>query len=176
MQSIHSCFLSEWLPLARKLSAVQTMLDFDEALSEAMLALWRASTQWRQEAPFEHFATKCIRQSFVTAWKKNRAEKRGGGFSHLSFNDPELALCETVPDEEHDAEDTIRFESKDRMRQGLAELGEHHRKVIVLRYGLDGEDERTAAEVGEVLGFSKKLVDTLEATALRELAGKMESG
>ena len=43
------------------------------------------------------------------------------------------------------------------------------RRVLALRFGLDGEKPRTLEEVGSGLGITRERVRQLESRALREL-------
>src|SRR3954469_3937887 len=70
------------------------------------------------------------------------------------------------PDEE--VEISLR---QDLVRRTLAELPPQHRRVIELRYGLNGHDEPLGlAQVGRELGVSASRVRQLEQDALRRLA------
>lgn len=65
-------------------------------------------------------------------------------------------------------------ETSDRLRsaelaQALARLKPRLQRVLVLRFGLDGEPPRTLEEVGTVLGITRERVRQLETRALREL-------
>jgi DNA-directed RNA polymerase sigma subunit (sigma70/sigma32) len=48
------------------------------------------------------------------------------------------------------------------------------RRVLTLRYGLDGDGERTLHEIGLVIGKSKERARQLEAEGLLLLAGMLE--
>jgi RNA polymerase primary sigma factor len=61
----------------------------------------------------------------------------------------------------------------DSVRAGLAHLPERTRRLLELRYGLDGPP-RTLAEVAGELGVSRARVQYLEAKTLRELAARPE--
>lgn len=51
----------------------------------------------------------------------------------------------------------------------LACLTQRERQVIEMRYGLDGETERTLAEIGEILQVTKERVRQLEQRALKKM-------
>jgi RNA polymerase primary sigma factor len=53
--------------------------------------------------------------------------------------------------------------------QALDTLNPRMRRVLALRFGLDGEQPRTLEQVGEGLGITRERVRQLEARALREL-------
>jgi len=53
--------------------------------------------------------------------------------------------------------------------EALATLNPRMRRVLALRFGLDGELPRTLEQVGEGLGITRERVRQLESRALREL-------
>ena len=57
------------------------------------------------------------------------------------------------------------------MRQALAQVEDRDRRVIELRYGLGGEQPRSRAEIGRLMGISRERVRQLEKRALERLAG-----
>ena len=69
---------------------------------------------------------------------------------------------------------------RDQILEGvLKQLSERHRTVLLLRYGLDGQDPRTLEDVGEAIGVSRERARQLEVNALRLVrrltAGQMGS-
>ena len=58
------------------------------------------------------------------------------------------------------------------VRRALETLGERHRRVVELRFGLDGEPMGLEA-VGSELGVSRETVRQLEAEALEALAEEL---
>src|SRR3954451_1449313 len=69
------------------------------------------------------------------------------------------------------AEAQLRHE---KLREGLARLGERKRLILELRFGLDGNDPRNLEEIGRIVGLTRERVRQLEAEALRELAASAD--
>src|SRR3954447_18778086 len=57
----------------------------------------------------------------------------------------------------------------DELQDVLATLSHRERKVLALRYGLDGSDARTLEEVGRALGVTRERVRQIESRALAKL-------
>jgi RNA polymerase primary sigma factor len=55
------------------------------------------------------------------------------------------------------------------LSRALARLNPRMQRVLVLRFGLDGESPRTLEEIGSELGVTRERVRQLESRALREL-------
>jgi RNA polymerase primary sigma factor len=55
------------------------------------------------------------------------------------------------------------------LADALARLNPRMRRVLALRFGLDGEQPQTLEEVGAGLGITRERVRQLESRALREL-------
>jgi RNA polymerase primary sigma factor len=58
---------------------------------------------------------------------------------------------------------------KDHLEEVLAGLSEREAKVLALRFGLDGGQQRTLEEVGKVFGVTRERIRQIEAKALRKL-------
>jgi RNA polymerase primary sigma factor len=62
----------------------------------------------------------------------------------------------------------LNFRSRE-LAEALAELNPRLRRVLVLRFGLEGDHSRTLEDVGKVMGITRERVRQLETRALREL-------
>lgn len=60
---------------------------------------------------------------------------------------------------------------EDHLEEKMKRLTEPEQKILVMRFGLRGEESRTAAEVAELLGLSLQEVSELQRTALRKMNG-----
>ena len=57
----------------------------------------------------------------------------------------------------------------EKLGQWLSHLTEQEREVLQLRFGLEGEERHTLAEIGRKLDVSRERVRQVELTALRKL-------
>ena len=64
--------------------------------------------------------------------------------------------------------------SEELLRRTVEELPETERRVIRLRYGIDGQDPQPLRETGRRLGLSAERVRQLESKALKRLAMRRE--
>jgi len=62
----------------------------------------------------------------------------------------------------------------DALRRALERLPEPERNVVMLRYGIDGDERTPLREAGRQLGISSDAVRKLEGKALAELAASRE--
>ncbi|MEO0169201.1 MAG: sigma-70 family RNA polymerase sigma factor, partial [candidate division WOR-3 bacterium] len=85
--------------------------------------------------------------------------------------DEDTSLGEIIYDEKTlSAEEELKIESlRERLRKALNMLSPRERKVIELRFGLDGKKPRTLEEVGQELGLTRERVRQLETQALEKL-------
>jgi len=64
------------------------------------------------------------------------------------------------------AEDIIR---RERIMQWLTVLREKERRVIIYRFGLEGEEPKTLEQIGNIFGLTRERVRQIEAAALVKL-------
>lgn len=78
----------------------------------------------------------------------------------------ELLAAAQVPPPDEELERSLMVAE---VRRGLAGLTPRERQVVALRYGLDGGEARTLAQVGRNLGLTRERVRQVESSALRKL-------
>jgi len=86
------------------------------------------------------------------------------------------AMADLIPDENavSPCELAEKNELKERVRETVSCLKPRERRVVELRFGLNGTPEHSLKETGEILGKSKERVRQIEVKALarlRKLAG-----
>jgi len=86
-------------------------------------------------------------------------------------DDGEVAFGDVLPSDRPDPVEEVADAIRDRqVADIIAGLPETERKVIELRFGLSGDEPRTARQIGSELGISSARASELEDQALRRLA------
>jgi len=75
--------------------------------------------------------------------------------------------ADAAPLAEDGAEGNFRSRA---LTQSLASLSFRERRVLELRYGLDGQAPATLEEVGKVFGVTRERIRQIEKTSLRKLS------
>jgi RNA polymerase primary sigma factor len=76
-------------------------------------------------------------------------------------------LADAAPLPEDVADDNFRLRA---LAQSLASLSFRERRVLELRYGLDGQAPATLEDVGEVFGVTRERIRQIEKNAMRKLS------
>jgi RNA polymerase sporulation-specific sigma factor len=97
---------------------------------------------------------------------------------NVDWDGNELLLSDILStDEDSAAEDIMRREEIETIRRAVSALDPRDRRIIVLRYGLDGYPEMTQKEVADHLGISQSYISRLEKKIISrlhdELCGKI---
>ena len=105
-----------------------------------------------------------------------RAERVPASLCQPVGADGEGTLADLIPDDAQ-PDPAVQAEAADRLTlvaDALGALDERPRRVIELRYGVDGGDPWTLDEVAGELGLSRERARTIETTALRRLSARPE--
>ena len=88
----------------------------------------------------------------------------------------ELSLMEVISDKADLLEQLSERETVRQIREAVAGcLTDQERKVILLRYGLNGTAPRRQREVAELIGISRSYVSRIEKRALGKLRQALET-
>ena len=91
----------------------------------------------------------------------------------VSATDDGRSLAEAIADDSQpDPADALDGAPEDTVGAALSELPEQARRVLELHYGVDGDAERSYAEIASILGVSVWRVREIEARALHLLRGR----
>ena len=86
----------------------------------------------------------------------------------------ELMLCDVVPSEEATPESNLNASVEVKLLwQILNGLNNREREIMVLRFGLDGQDEQTQKEVATSLNISQSYISRLEKKIVKQIKKEM---
>ena len=86
-----------------------------------------------------------------------------------------LSLLDTIASEEDMAEQFDTAQACETVRRCVREcLDDRERRIITLRYGLDGGKPHTQREVAEKCGISRSYISRIEKRALMRLKEEMK--
>jgi RNA polymerase sigma factor (sigma-70 family) len=133
---------------------------YDDLLQEGQLGIMRALQDFEPERGrnFFMFATWHIqtRVRRLLLRETRRCESPAG----------DMLLAEDSAETHDNLEDR---ESRKTIMRALSFLPDSDRRVLVMRFGFDGEEPRTFQQIGKELGISRQRVQQIEAGALRRL-------
>lgn len=126
--------------------------DSEESVNDTYLSAWN-SIPPRKPNPLAPFLGKITRHISIDRWRKNGAQKRGGGQMPLALE--ELGDC--IPNGENLEERYTRKELVLQVRQFLDSLSETERNIFVCRYWyLD-----STTDIAKRFSFSENKVSTM---------------
>mgnify|MGYP001596744788 CR=1 FL=1 len=89
----------------------------------------------------------------------------------IPINEEGGTMGDTIPSSGASPEEAVGFHGEiARLGRAILQLpNDRYRTVLVRRFGLDGEEPRTLAEVGKEIGFSRERVRQIEEEAMGQL-------
>jgi RNA polymerase primary sigma factor len=161
--------------IARALTEQMRMIRLPLYQAERLKKLMRAQQRLEVEPTVEELAAE---QDDFTVTQILQLLEMGQKQAPLSLDltmrvgDGEVPLIEALEDDPQGRPEQLFFTSTlhRRIEELLAELTPRERRVLQLRYGLDGGEARTLHEVARATGMSHEGVRGVEARALQKLA------
>ncbi|MEZ6057817.1 MAG: sigma-70 family RNA polymerase sigma factor [Planctomycetaceae bacterium] len=143
-----------------------TRQEFEEFVSEGMLILVGAVDKFDYSRGFRFstYATHSLTRHFYRCWQRSqkRRERYVTTPTEVLSNVVESAPANVPDPEETQLMNHVMEHASDR-------LDSRERKILSLRFGLDGRSEKTLREVAGLLGLSKERVRQVQMRALKKL-------
>ena len=121
------------------------------------------------------YASRCIDNEILMYLRKNKKIKTEISFEDsLSFDGEgnELHLEDVLGTEFDIVTKPLEDAYEKRiMLEEINKLSTRDKEIMVLRYGLDGNDEMTQKDVAELLGISQSYISRIEKKTIRRLKG-----
>ena len=159
--------------IARKFD--NTGVDGDDLISIGTIGLIKAINSFRSDKNIKlaTYASRCIENEILMYLRRVSRLK-----SEVSFDEPlntdfegnELLLSDVLGTSEESVYGSIEENvEKELLKDALRKLNERERKIMFLRFGLNGGDEMTQKDVADLLGISQSYISRLEKKIILRL-------
>lgn len=149
--------------------------DSEDLISIGTIGLIKAieSYSYGKGTKLATYAARCIENEILMHLRALKKTKRD-----VSLHDPigqdkegnEISLIDILKSENEDVVDTIQLLMElEKINEYIHILDEREKEVIVGRFGLDLQKEKTQREIAKELGISRSYVSRIEKRALMKL-------
>ena len=152
-----------------------TGVDLDDLISIGTIGLIKAVGSFRPDKNIKlaTFASRCIENEILMHLRKTSRLK-----AEVSLDEPlnvdwdgNVLLLSDVLGTEPDGiyKDVELSAEKEMLRESFSKLPERERRIVELRFGLDGREEKTQKEIAEMMGISQSYISRLEKKIVSSL-------
>lgn len=155
--------------------------DTQELISIGTIGLIKAVSSFKPDYGnrFATFAIRCI-ENEILMYFRNKRKSRGD----VSIFEPigtdkegnQIHLVDVIENDQNDVlEDISQANDLKKLKNGMKQmLSKREYYILVKRFGLDGNDERTQRQIAKELGISRSYVSRIEKAALKKLKKMLE--
>ena len=158
-----------------------TNVDIEDLISIGTIGLIKAINTYKIEKNIKlaTYASRCIENEILMYVRKNNARR-----VEVSIDEPlntdwegnELLLSDVLgTDEDIVYKDIEASEDRKIISEAISKLSKREQIIVNLRYGLNGEDEKTQKEVADELGISQSYISRLEKKIIKRLKKEIEA-
>ena len=156
-------------------------VELEDLVSVGVIGLVKAIDSFKADKNIKlaTYASRCIENEILMHLRKvNRTQ------NDLSLDEPlnvdeegsELVISDIIPSND-DIYGSIEMEDEKKyLINTLTSLDEREKQIMILRYGLNGQDELTQKEVADLMDISQSYISRLEKRILKKLKSQMNKG
>lgn len=165
--------------LAKKFDS--TGYDLEDLVSIGSLGLIKGIMTYKidKNIKLATYASRCITNEILMYIRKNKNRKGEVSFEDALNYDAEgnelhlEDIMGTEPDIVHD--ELEKKMNKVELKRELETLPERDKEIMILRYGLNNEEEYTQKEVADILGISQSYISRIEKKVIKKLQASMKT-
>ena len=154
--------------------------DQEDLISIGTIGLIKAVNTFKVDKNIKlaTYASRCIENEILMYLRRSTKRK-----SEVSLDEPlnvdwdgnELLLSDILGTDGDTVNRELEQEVERSALRGLVSgLGEREQRIMRLRFGLDGDEERTQKEVADIIGISQSYISRLEKKIIRQLREEMQ--
>ena len=165
------------LYIAKKFETPKTELE--DLVSVGAIGLVKAVDSFKADKNIKlaTYASRCIENEILMYLRKvNKTLNEISLDEPLSIDEEgsELVIADILPANENCYKDVESEDEKKFLLNTLSELSARERNIMIMRYGLYGQDELTQKEVADLLNISQSYISRLEKKILKKLKLSMQ--
>ena len=164
--------------IARKFD--NTGIDYEDLISTGAVGLIKAVRTFKMDKNIRlaTYASRCIENEILMQIRKLGKVKNDISLDKpLSedFDGNQLVLADIIPSDDDFEENVVDGPAdRDMIHKLISSLNSREREIMILRYGLLGQEELTQREVAIKLGISQSYISRLEKRILGEMKSELE--
>ena len=153
-----------------------TKIDLEDLVSIGTIGLIKGINTYKGDKNIKlaTYASRCIDNEILMFLRKNKKRKADISLDEsLSFDKEgnELTLEDILGTESDIVTKNLEEEdTKKLMLQEIDKLKPRDKKIMIMRYGLDGNEELTQKEVAAYLGISQSYISRIEKKVIKEIS------
>ena len=150
--------------------------ELDELISIGSIGLIKAINSFKEEKNFKisTYASRCIENEvlmYLRANKKTKSEVSMNTIIGTDKDGNDMELAETLENNSKDAIETLynKMVANQVIEYINTKLPKREKYIMELRYGLNGNDQRTQQQIADELGISRSYVSRIETKVQNKL-------
>ena len=153
-----------------------TKVDLEDLVSIGTIGLIKGINTYKNDKNIKlaTYASRCIDNEILMYLRKNKKRKADVSLDEsLSFDSEgnELHLEDILGTESDIVTKNLEeSDMKKIMLKEIDKLNERDKQIIMLRYGLNGNEEMTQKEVAELLGMSQSYISRIEKKVINKIS------
>ncbi len=155
-------------------------IDMEDLISIGAVGLIKAVRTFKLDKNIRlaTYASRCIENEILMQLRKTSKIKNDVSLDKPLSEDNEgneLVLGDIIPSGDDIVEETVdKPADNDLLHKFINNLNAREREIMILRYGLFGQEELTQREVAEKLGISQSYISRLEKRILGEMKTELQ--
>ena len=155
-------------------------IEFEDLISIGAIGLIKAVKTFNMDKKIKlaTYASRCIENEILMQLRKLSKVKQDISLEKPLFDDGdgnEMLVADVIVNEEDSVDKSMDLSADKKIVYDLiSNLNTREQEIMILRFGLAGQDELTQREVADKLGISQSYISRIEKKILADMKTKLE--